>query len=270
MTCTRDVPTRGAQDSTAFERSKRFADVVLSAFALLVLAPVFALAALLVRASSPGPVLYRARRVGRGGREFTMFKFRTMHVAQHADQSRITADRDPRVSPVGVLLRRWKIDELPQLVNVVRGDMSIVGPRPEDPRLVRDHYAAPHWETLRVRPGLSSPGSLYAYTHGERLLGTADPEGDYVARLLPIKLALDTVYVRRASLRYDARIVGRTMLTVLATAFGRRGFALPHEVPDAELVAAEWGASGGRAPAAARALPPQSTRRRAPRRRSAR
>lgn len=248
---------------------KRFLDIVVSIVSLVALAPVFVLAALLVRASSSGPVFYRALRVGRNGRLFTMLKFRTMHVEQRADQSAITADRDPRVFSVGAWLRRAKIDELPQLVNVIRGDMSIVGPRPEDPRLVRDHYTAPHWETLLVRPGLSSPGSLYAYTHGERMLGTADPEGDYVARLLPIKLALDVVYVRRASLTYDAKIVGRTMLTICSIAFGRRRFALPHEIPDAKAVASQWRATDGRAPAATRALLTQSARRRAPRRQAA-
>src|SRR5256884_6039922 len=169
--------------------AKRLLDIVLAALGLALVAPVLALAALGIRLASRGPVLYRARRMGRAGAPFTMYKLRTMHQRRPAPASRITGQDDPRVFPLGAWLRRTKIDELPQLFNVVRGDMSLVGPRPEDPAIVVRHYAPVHRETLAVRPGLASPGSIYNYTHGERLLLSGQPERDYVDRLLPLKLA---------------------------------------------------------------------------------
>jgi lipopolysaccharide/colanic/teichoic acid biosynthesis glycosyltransferase len=128
------------------------------------------------------------------------------------------------------LLRHLKIDELPQLINVLRGDMSIVGPRPEDPELVEEYYGPAHRETLTVRPGLSSPGSLYHDTHGELFLKGGDPETRYLERLLHIKLALDMVYVRRASVRYDCAIILRTISTITGRMCGRRHFPDPPEL----------------------------------------
>lgn len=192
-------------------------------------------AALGIAASSPGPVTYRARRAGLGGREFTMYKFRTMHV--NATGAAITAGRDPRVFAFGALLRKLKIDELPQLWNVVRGEMAIVGPRPEDPRLVAEHYTAAQWQTLDVLPGLTSPGSLYNYTHGDALLQGEDPERAYVERLLPVKLGLEQVYVRRASLAYDAALVLRTVAIIAQIAAGRRRFPDPPEMAEARRLA---------------------------------
>jgi lipopolysaccharide/colanic/teichoic acid biosynthesis glycosyltransferase len=212
---------------------KRLLDVVLSSVGLALVAPVLAIAALGIRLASPGPVLFRARRVGRAGTCFTMYKLRTMHRRQPPRASRITGQDDARVFPLGALLRRTKIDELPQLFNVLRGDMSIVGPRPEDPDIVERHYTALQRETLAVRPGLASPGSLYHYTHGDALLAGGDPESAYVDRLLPLKLALDVVYVRQASLPLDVRIIGRTLSTIGASLVGRRRFPAPPETREA-------------------------------------
>src|SRR6266508_1285114 len=181
---------------------KRLFDIVVSAVALVVLAPVFLLAAAAVRLSSRGPIFYRARRAGRGGEPFTMHKFRTMRVSRGGNAAAITGPLDPRVFPVGALLRRLKLDELPQLFDVLRGKMSLVGPRPEDPRIVRDHYRPQDHETLRVLPGLASPGSIYNYTHGEAILARGDAEQVYAEKLLPVKLALETVYVGEASFLY--------------------------------------------------------------------
>jgi len=208
---------------------KRLFDVVASMAALLVLSPVFLLAAIAIRLSGRGPILYRAQRCGRGGEPFTMHKFRTMVVEQGPKASAITASADGRVFPVGRLLRKLKIDELPQLYDVLRGKMSIVGPRPEDLSIVRDHYAPEHMETLTVRPGLASPGSIYNYTHGERLVGREHPELDYLQNLLPVKLALETVYVREASFAYDLRVILRTLLVIGQIAAGRRLFPDPPE-----------------------------------------
>ena len=219
---------------------KRFTDVLLATLALLVLWPVLLIAAIAVRFSSRGPITYLAKRIGVNGREFRMFKIRTMHVDHGGYQSVITATNDPRVFLVGEVLRKLKVDELPQLFNVLRGDMSIVGPRPEDPRMVREHYWPEHQETLIVRPGLASPGSIYNYTHGQSLLGSADPERDYIERLLPIKLALDVVYVRRASVWYDARIVARTLVVIIGLILGRRVFPVPRELAEAEELQRQW------------------------------
>ncbi len=189
---------------------RRLCDLALAAVALAAAAPLLVAAAAGIRLSSPGPVLYRAPRVGRGRKLFRMYKLRTMHVDAAAG-SAITGRDDPRVFTFGAWLRRTKLDEVPQLFNVLRGDMAIVGPRPEDPKFVERHYAPVHFETLAVRPGLASPGSIYNYTHGEAMLTGDDPERVYVERLLPVKLALDVVYVRHASLSYDVRIVARTV-----------------------------------------------------------
>ncbi|HEY6156406.1 MAG TPA: sugar transferase [Gemmatimonadales bacterium] len=216
--------------------AKRLLDIVLAALGLALVAPVLALAALGIRLSSPGPVLYRARRVGRTGTCFTMYKLRTMHQRQPRQASRITGQDDPRVFPLGALLRRTKLDELPQLFNVLRGDMSIVGPRPEDPDIVARHYTPLLRETLAVRPGLASPGSLYHYTHGDALLAGGDPESAYVERLLPLKVTLDVVYVRNASLQTDVRIIGRTLATIAACIGGRSRFRDPPEAPAARAL----------------------------------
>jgi FlaA1/EpsC-like NDP-sugar epimerase/lipopolysaccharide/colanic/teichoic acid biosynthesis glycosyltransferase len=202
---------------------------LLAAAALLLVSPILAVAAVAIRASSPGPILYRARRVGYDGREFTLFKLRTMHVATGGG-SAITARDDHRVFTAGGWLRRLKIDELPQLFNILRGEMAFVGPRPEDPAIVQAHYSAADRITLTVLPGLASPGSLYNYTHGEAVLADGDAEARYLREVLPTKLALDAHYVRHASFLYDCRIAGRTIAVILGTLVGRRRFAAPPEM----------------------------------------
>jgi lipopolysaccharide/colanic/teichoic acid biosynthesis glycosyltransferase len=231
---------------------KRLVDVLLAAVALIVISPVLALAAIGIRLSSPGPILYRAQLTGRNGRPFTMYKLRTMHVDHGGFDSIITATRDPRVFRFGAWLRRVKLDEFPQLINILRGDMSIVGPRPENARIVERYYGPEHRELLRVSPGLTSPGTLYDYTHGDDLVGSSNPEQAYVERLLPIRLALDQVYVRRASLRYDAALVARTLGLIGAIAVGRRVFADPPELAEARtLLAPAAGTAASRSRATA-------------------
>lgn len=214
--------------------ARRLFDVVCALLGLALTGPLLLLAMAVIRLSDRGPVLYKATRVGRSGRAFTMYKLRTMrrteNAARGAAESRITGSDDPRVFTVGRLLRRAKIDELPQLVNVLKGEMSIIGPRPEDPAFVRRHYAPPHLETLRVRPGMASPGSIYSTTHGEHLLAGPSPEIAYTQSLLPIKLALDTVYVRHASPWYDTRLVVRAVAAVAWSLAGRGRFPEPPEM----------------------------------------
>jgi len=160
-----------------------------------------------------------------------------MHTEQRTLKSRITADKDPRTFAFGALLRRLKIDELPQLVNIVKGEMSIVGPRPEDPYFVENHYTEDGIETLRVLPGLTSPGSIFYYTHGEKCVGSSDPETAYVKDVLPVKLALDLVYIREASLLYDVRLILRTIWVLGFVFAGRTDFPDPPEMKKIPITA---------------------------------
>lgn len=223
------VPGLGTRSITV----KRFVDII-ACFALIPLLPILAAIAVAIRMSSPGPILYRAKRVGFNGEPFTMYKFRTMrHVDESASASVITARNDQRVFLLGAWLRRLKLDELPQLANILKGDMSLIGPRPEDPQIVENYYTRDQLETLLVAPGLASPGSIYNYTHGDEILGEHDAENAYLEKLLPIKLALDTVYAHEASILYDLRILLRTVYVILSVAIGRRHFPDPPEMEKA-------------------------------------
>jgi lipopolysaccharide/colanic/teichoic acid biosynthesis glycosyltransferase len=137
------------------------------------------------------------------------------------------------VTRIGGVLRRTSLDELPQLLNILSGDMTFVGPRPEDPKVVAQHYTPEQWETLDVPPGLTSPGALYSTTHGERWLSQAAAERDYYEHLMPLKLALDRVYVRHSSVFYDLGVIARTAMVVTGRAFGRRHFPDPPEMDEA-------------------------------------
>lgn len=195
---------------------KRVFDLIVSVWALVVLWPVMLLVAWLIKRDSPGPALYRARRVGRGGTEFTLYKFRTMHTGADKAGPGITTASDRRITQVGHFLRKTKLDELPQLLNILRGDMSIVGPRPEDPRYVA-HYTPEQRRVLEMRPGLTSPASI-AYRHESELLKGDDWEQQYIEEIMPAKLALDLDYVRKASVVRDIQIIFQT-----ATALFRPG-----------------------------------------------
>jgi lipopolysaccharide/colanic/teichoic acid biosynthesis glycosyltransferase len=223
--------------------AKRSLDVFVAFIGLVLGAPLLALAWIGIRLSDNGPVVYRTTRVGRDGRPFVMFKLRTMRIGREKD-SAITAQHDPRVFRFGSLLRAAKIDELPQLINVLRGDMSIVGPRPEDPGIVERYYTATDREILSVRPGLTSPGTLWASTNGESFIDDADPETSYAGRLLPQKLALDLVYVGQQRLAYDVELVGRTLWMIAAKLAGRHRFANPPELPLATLILLHAGSGG--------------------------
>ena len=187
---------------------KRSFDVVFSGATLVVLLPLLAIIALVVRLTSPGPALYRARRVGSNGQEFTLYKFRSMVADADRHGPGITAVGDTRITRIGRILRRTKLDEFPQLLNVLRGDMSIVGPRPEDPRYVR-LYSPEQRTVLKVRPGITSPASVN-YRYEEAILTGADWETHYTQEVMPAKLALDMEYVRHANLWQDIVIIART------------------------------------------------------------
>jgi len=190
---------------------KRALDIALSALGLVLLTPVFAAVALGLRREGAGPVLFRQVRVGRGFRPFRILKFRTMVPGAERMGPGITPGKDPRVTRFGAFLRWTKLDELPQLWNVLCGDMSLVGPRPELPhyaRMFEDDYR----EILRVRPGITDLASLAYRDEAGRLDLEPDPERAYVETILPDKIRLARTYVSRASFAYDLRIIGETML----------------------------------------------------------
>jgi FlaA1/EpsC-like NDP-sugar epimerase/lipopolysaccharide/colanic/teichoic acid biosynthesis glycosyltransferase len=181
--------------------------------ALVVLAPFFAVIALIIKLTSPGPVFYRASRVGRGGELFLLYKFRTMVAGADLQGPGITVQNDPRVTRVGHFLRRYKLDELPQLINILRGEMSIVGPRPEDPRYVA-LYSDSQRRLLDFRPGLTSPASIF-YSREEALLSGEDWETVYKEQILPHKLALDLAFMRQYTIRNYFSLLFFTLVTVL-------------------------------------------------------
>lgn len=191
--------------------AKRVFDVLFSAAVLLLLAPLLLAVALWIRLDSPGPALFRQVRVGRGGREFRILKFRTMHVDAPARGLQITAGRDPRITRAGHFLRRYKIDEFPQFVNVLRGDMSVVGPRPEVPRYVALYPPRLRELVLSVRPGITDLASIEYRDENELLGRSADPERTYVEEVMPAKLAYCERYVRERSFAGDLGIIGRTV-----------------------------------------------------------
>lgn len=193
--------------------AKRFFDVIASGLALILLSPLLLVLALLVKLSSPGPAVFRQPRLGRGARPFEIYKFRTMVNGADTRGSRITVERDARVTRVGRILRRFDLDELPTLFNVLKGDMSIVGPRPELPEYL-PYYSDAQRRVFSVRPGLTDPGTLVFRDEAARLVG-ANAEDVYLREILPHKLALNLEYVEKQSLLYDAAIIARTLAAVL-------------------------------------------------------
>ncbi|MCD4727885.1 MAG: sugar transferase [Pirellulales bacterium] len=200
---------------------KRTCDIVATLAGLAILSPLFALVALFVELTSPGGVLFRQERIGRGGRPFFILKFRSMVADAPSRGGQITYGADPRITTVGRLLRKTKIDELPQLFNVLRGEMSLVGPRPEVRKYV-DMFAEDYKEILRVRPGITDLASVKYRDEAAILGAAADPEREYVERVLPEKIRLAREYVRRQSLLLDLGIIFGTLFHIARDAVARR------------------------------------------------
>ena len=197
--------------------ARRLTDIALALIGLAVAAPVLIAIAAAVRLRDGAPVIYRARRVGYHGREFALFKFRTM---VPAGGSSVTVWADPRVTPLGRRLRRLKLDELPQLFNVLRGEMSIVGPRPEDPSYVA-LYTDEQRRVLSVKPGITGVAAL-EYADEESLLRGEDWEATYRLTIMPAKLQLELDYLAGRSARTDARLILRTAAVVAGHLLPRR------------------------------------------------
>jgi lipopolysaccharide/colanic/teichoic acid biosynthesis glycosyltransferase len=197
--------------------AKRVFDVFVAGLVLVFLAPVFVAIALWIRLDSPGTVFFRQERVGRGGALFRIHKFRTMR-AEGADDTGplITVGADVRITRAGRFLRRSKLDELPQLIDVVRGDMSLVGPRPEVARYVATYPPALRDKVLSVRPGITDLASIEYRDESTLLARAADPEREYREVVLPAKLRLAIDYVEHATLMTDLRVIGKTLRTLFA------------------------------------------------------
>jgi lipopolysaccharide/colanic/teichoic acid biosynthesis glycosyltransferase len=192
------------------KHGKRVLDYISSATGLLVLLPLFALMAVCIKLTSRGPVFYRQVRVGKDGHPFQIMKFRSMNDVASEMSPGITVSGDKRITRVGEILRRYKMDELPQLWNVLRGDMSLVGPRPELPKYV-ENYSPEQRLALCVRPGITDPASL-AFRHEEEILSRCeDPERAYRMEILPEKLAQNLWYIQNISFRVDLRIIFATL-----------------------------------------------------------
>lgn len=194
--------------------SKRLFDLIAAAAGLVLLAPLFALVAAWIKFDSPGPVLFRQARVGRGGALFSIVKFRTMRDQQGA-QGQLTLGHDPRITRAGIVLRHYKIDELPQLINVVLGSMSLVGPRPELPRYVAFYPPRVRAIVLSVAPGITDWASIL-YKEESAILGRAsNPEQVYLDTILPTKLDYYVRYVRERNFWLDLCIIFRTLSAIV-------------------------------------------------------
>lgn len=190
---------------------KRLFDLIVALVSLIVLAPLLLIVGLLIKLESPGPVFYRGDRIGKDGVPFKIYKLRTMVTNADRTGSALTHSGDPRITRVGRILREWKIDEFPQLLNILRGEMSVVGPRPESPGYVK-HYTPEQRQVLQVKPGMTGLTQV-RFRHEETLLSRCtNPEEDYIEKIMPQKLALDLEYIGNQSLLLDVQLIIQTFL----------------------------------------------------------
>lgn len=193
---------------------KRILDVVSSAIFLMAFLPVWLIIALMVALESPGGVFYRQIRVGKNNRDFYLYKFRTMRVGSDKKGSLTVGERDNRITKVGYFLRKYKIDEFPQLINVLKGDMSIVGPRPEVRKYV-DMYSPEQLKVLSVRPGLTDYASIKYVNENEVLAASDNPEQTYIDEVMPAKLELNLQYIENQSVIEDIKLIFKTFVAIL-------------------------------------------------------
>lgn len=193
---------------------KRLFDITASFIGLLVLSPVILIIAVLIKIDSKGPVFFKQNRVGQNNRDFHMFKFRTMYTGSDKGRQITVGDRDPRVTKVGYYIRKLKLDELAQLINVLKGDMSLVGPRPEVRKYVK-FYSPEQMKVLSVPPGITDLASIQFVNESELLAGADDPETYYVEEIMPKKLTLNLEYVRNQSFFGDIKLILYTLLAIL-------------------------------------------------------
>jgi len=190
---------------------KRVFDAIISSLGLLLLGPVFLIVALMIKLDSRGPVFFKQARIGREFRSFFIYKFRTMIADAASRGGTLTVGSDPRITRLGAFLRTTKIDEIPQLINILKGDMSFVGPRPEVPEFV-ELFRSDYEEILRVRPGLTDLASLKYRNEAMTLAQAEDPHEDYLKRVLPDKIRLAKEYIRRSSFLFDLGLIIKTLV----------------------------------------------------------
>lgn len=193
--------------------TKHVFDFICAVIGLILLGPVFTIIAIMIRLDSPGPVFFLQQRIGRRGRPFRIVKFRTM-VCGAESGGQITVGQDPRVTRIGRVLRRYKLDELPQLLNVARGEMSLVGPRPEVPRYIAYYPASLRSVVLSLRPGITDRASIEFREENAILARSSDPERSYVEEILPVKLDYYARYARERSFMLDLKIIFMTLLAI--------------------------------------------------------
>src|SRR5262245_32377917 len=197
---------------------KRILDILVSLIGLMCLLPLLLLVAVLIKLDSTGPIFFRQIRIGMRFRPFFIYKFRTMEQDSTARGKSITMGDDPRITRVGLFLRKTKIDELPQLINVLRGEMTFVGPRPEVPQYV-ELFRKDYEEILKIRPGITDLASI-KYRDEAALLGQSDnPEEEYITRVLPDKISLGKEYIRRSSVFFDLTLMFKTFLRLFDRVF---------------------------------------------------
>lgn len=195
---------------------KRFFDFLVAFFALLMLLPLFLVLGILVMMSGKGGVFFRQERIGKNRVPFLLLKFRSMRVDAEQSGQLTVGDRDPRITPVGVFLRKSKLDELPQLINVLKGEMSLVGPRPEVAKYLAV-YPEKYLKILNVRPGITDPASIAFIEESELLAQSENPEQTYIEEILPQKLKLQLAYVEEQSALKDLRIILKTVQRIIQT-----------------------------------------------------
>lgn len=193
--------------------------------ATIVFIPMWLVVSLIIKIQSPGPVIFKPQRIGKDGKYFTLYKFRSMRVDSGNIHATTLRD-DPRIFPFGQFLRKSKLDESLQLINIVKGDMSVIGPRPEDKDNADRIYVGKYKKILSVKPGLSSPASLYDYTHGE----VYTDEEQYVQEFEPKKLDLELYYVKHRTALYDLQLIWRTVVTIISMMCGKKDFKEPREI----------------------------------------
>ncbi len=208
-----------------YEFIKRCFDLMFAVCFLVVFSPIYIISWLIIKIVSPGPVIYKAERVGKDGKLFKCYKFRSMRV----DSGKVrltTLENDDRIFPFGKFIRKTKIDEMPQVVNILKGEMSVVGPRPEDKENADKVYLDEYVHIMDVKPGLTSTASLYDYTHGELF----EDEESYEKEFMPKKLKLELYYVNHRSFWYDMSLVLRTAWLIIQKTCGKRDFEEPKEL----------------------------------------
>jgi lipopolysaccharide/colanic/teichoic acid biosynthesis glycosyltransferase len=193
---------------------KRLFDIISSWIVLILASPLIIFIAIMIKITSRGGVFYYQTRIGKNGKEFSLIKFRTMHIGADKKGLLTVGMRDNRITPVGYYLRKYKLDELPQLINIIKGDMSVVGPRPEVKKYV-DLYNEEQRQVLQVRPGLTDLASLQYIDENKVLAQYDDAEKAYVEIVMPHKLALNLEYIRKQSFLYDLKIILHTILKLV-------------------------------------------------------